>query len=130
MGDYPPKPPIDLEAHGCRFWTDVTGTYRLRVDELETLAQACREMDLIDELAASQRSRSNIAKGYNGQDVADPMISELRQHRITLLGHLKALKLPDVEGRSAGKKGETSEDVSEKARSAARARWDRVSKPG
>lgn len=125
MSDYPPPAPVDLEPHSRRFWEDVTTTYRLRLDELMLLEQACREIDLIEELVVSQRGRSTIARGYNGQDVADPMITELRQHRVTLATLLTKLKLPDVDAGPA-KKGESPEEVSEKARAAARARWDRV----
>jgi hypothetical protein len=57
-------------------------------------------------------------RGSQGQDVINPLISELRQHRSTLAALLRQLKLPD-DSASAAEARSTS------ARAAANARWSR-----
>jgi hypothetical protein len=59
-----------------------------------------------------------LVRGSQGQDVINPLISELRQHRATLASLLRQLKLPDESTRLA-------EARSTSARAAANARWSR-----
>lgn len=89
------KTPAGLKARGKRTWIDVTEKYELRVDELDTLEDICREIDMIDALEKELKGADLIVTGSQGQDVANPMISELRQHRATKKSLWAALKLPD-----------------------------------
>lgn len=127
MGDSPYKPK-GLGAHADQFWDDVTSTYALRFDDLEVLRAAAQEIDLIEDIqrALSLRDKTMVSTGSMGQEVADPLIQELRQHRGMLRQLLGQLKLPDVSGAGTKPKGESRAEVSEKARAAARARWDAV----
>lgn len=109
--------PVDLGSRGGALWDQITGRYDLRPDELATLADACREADIIEELQAQFETRDLITTGSMGQDVAAPHVSEIRQHRVVLTNLLKQLKLPDEDG---GRAGQTTSD---KARMAANARW-------
>lgn len=120
------KPP-GLKGHAARFWEDVTESYTLRLDELIVLGNACKEINLIEQISAEQMTRSMVAEGSMGQEVADPMITELRQHRATLATLLRQLKLPED---PASGRGETRQDASEKARMAANARWAKVRETG
>lgn len=89
------KTPTGLRARGKRTWLAVTAKYELRVDELDTLEDICREIDMIDALEKELDGADLIVTGSQGQDVANPMISELRQHRATKKSLWAALKLPD-----------------------------------
>lgn len=113
-----PTPPKGLARRSAALWRDLTKTYDLRPDELRILEDACREMDLVDDLDAATRKVVDdgalTVKGSMGQDVAHPLIQEIRQHRTTVANLLGKLKLPDdVQAESRGAQ----------AREAARARW-------
>jgi hypothetical protein len=59
-----------------------------------------------------------MMKGSTGQDIINPIYSELRQHRATLAALLRGLKLPDENPEaSAGAFGRLN------ARTAANTRW-------
>lgn len=113
-----PATPRNLGRKASKFWRDVTGEYQLRVDELLLLEDACREIELIEQLEAAQAEEALIATGSMGQPVAAPLIQELRQHRVVLARLLAQLKLPDEGGSDSG-------SASAKARAAANARWQR-----
>jgi hypothetical protein len=122
MSDTPttrrPTRPRDLGKAGAKLWREIvtSGSYELRPDELRILEDACREADLIDDLAAAMKTAPKMVRGSQGQDVINPMISELRQHRATLKSLLGALQLPDDTG-------ETPRSVG--ARKAAQSRWNK-----
>jgi len=113
-----PRRPADLGENGGRFWDAVAGNYRLRVDELRTLEDACREIDLIDRFEVAMRTADLLVTGSMGQKVANPLVQELRQHRATLSRLMAGLKLPDEAGGS-----NAAAARSESARAAAIARW-------
>lgn len=115
MSDVKPAPPEGLSESGRAMWHDIVKTYDLRADELRVLKDACFEADLVD---AIQSSISGLTStGSQGQEVASPLLSELRMHRATLSSLLKQLRLPDA--------GDTQEARSTAARAAANARWSR-----
>lgn len=93
-----PSAPKGVGTAGRKLWREITGKYDLRPDELSTLADACREEDLIARMQDKLDDESThlIVVGSQGQPVANPMVSEIRQHRGTKLAILKALKLPDA----------------------------------
>lgn len=114
-----PKRPRGLKSAGRELWDSIVPTYTLRPDELRILADACREADLVADMEAGRTDRRLISKGSQGQDVIDPLISELRQHRAVIANLLKSLKLPDSAAGAQQKKDYNSDQ----ARAAARARW-------
>ncbi|AHY26918.1 terminase small subunit [Mycobacterium phage Nairb] len=118
-----PTKPRDLGKAGSKLWREIAGSgkYELRPDELALLAHACREEDLIDMLEDALKDAPIMVSGSQGQDVINPMISELRQHRATQKTLLAALKLPD-EVEDAG--GESTRSTN--ARAAAQSRWGKV----
>ena len=113
-----PAAPSRLGAKAKRLWTEITGTYDLRADELRILEDACREVDIVERLEDEFRTAPTMVRGSMGQDVASPLLQELRQHRAVVARLLGQLKLPDEDGRQ-------QESVSNAARKAANARWSR-----
>lgn len=118
-----PAAPRDLGRAGKKLWRDIvtSGKYELRPDECRILEDACREADLIDEMETARRELPYMVKGSQGQDVINPIISELRQHRATLTSMLAKLKLPDANEDQPGAESPRSTA----ARTAANARWSK-----
>lgn len=109
------KAPTGLKAKGKRLWSDVTGSYQLRSDELDILEDVCREADLIDKIEQALASADFMVTGSQGQMVVNPLIAEARQHRATKMSLWKRLDLPDPVA---------SEDApSNQQRAAAQSRW-------
>ena len=104
---------------GSALWADVSGNYELRADERRVLEDACHERDLIVRLSAELADSDLIVRGSMGQQVINPLVSELRQHRATFASLMKQLNLPD-EGES-----DKGGALSSKNRAAAQARWAR-----
>ena len=112
--------PGGLLKAGRELWDEIVAVYSLRPDELRVLEAACAEVDLISKLDRELRKRSTelTVRGSQGQPVANPLIQEVRQHRMAMRSLLAQLSLPDMPGGSKG-----SGDRSEAARDAAEARW-------
>lgn len=108
--------PDGLDDRGGRTWDAVTSKYTLRPDELIVLEDACREIDLVDRLDDEIKTVPLIVQGGYEQDVANPLITEIRQHRALVARLFAQLKLPD---EPAADKPSTTEA----ARHAANARW-------
>ena len=111
--------PKGLEKAGAALWRDVIGKYELRADEQRILEDACRERDLLTRLETGLASADLIVRGSQGQDVINPIVSELRQHRSTFATLMRQLNLPDAGGPS----GDSGGELSAKNRAAAQARW-------
>ena len=111
--------PARLGAKAKALWSNVTGTYELRADELRVLEDACREVDLVELLEKELAGASLVVKGSQGQPVANPLVQEIRQHRQVVKSLLGSLKLPDEDGRAQASR-------SSQARAAAQARWRRT----
>lgn len=96
------KAPTGLKKRGKNTWDSVVKKYDLRTDELDILEDICREIDMIDALEKELKGANLVVMGSQGQEVANPMISELRQHRATKKSLWAALKLPDEGNAAAG----------------------------
>lgn len=102
MPDLPKIPaPKALKKRGRKFWRDVTSRWILRADELVVLENACRLVDLVDELEADLAGQSLTVTGSMGQQRENPLLSEMRQQRALLNRTLAQLKLPDDSGAVA-----------------------------
>jgi hypothetical protein len=112
--------PSGLGKAGRALWKSITDDNDLRPDELRMLEDAAREVDLIATMDAAREAPDFelIVRGSMGQDVINPLVAELRQHRSTVASLLKSLKLSDEN---------TAESRSASARAAANARWARRS---
>lgn len=116
------KAPAKLGPAGRTLWKGITEGYSLRADERRVVEDAAREADLIEQLQAAlsdqMASGKLFTRGSMGQDVINPLVSELRQHRATLAGLLRALKLPDDVKPAAAEPTRSTA-----ARDAVNARW-------
>jgi hypothetical protein len=118
--------PDHMGAAGTKLWTEIASFYDLRPDEYRLLEDACREADLIEVLADEQREQPVMITGSTGQQVLNPLIAEVRQHRGTLSTLLTKLKLPDdPETGATGQPASAGDDRASQARAAANARWSR-----
>ena len=88
--------PKGLLKKGKETWKSVTDEYTLRTDELDILEDICREADMIDRLEEAMIGAELLVQGSQGQQVANPLIGELRQHRATKKALWAQLKLPDT----------------------------------
>lgn len=107
-----PKSPAGLDVAGRRLWSDVTGKYTLRSDELVTLEAACRASDRVVAMEA-ERDGAIMTSGSMGQPIVHPLIAEVRAHEAQITSMLAKLKLPDDSGMA---------QVSQQ-RAAAQSRW-------
>ncbi|QUW18884.1 terminase [Agrococcus sp. Marseille-Q4369] len=108
-----PSAPRGLGTTGRKLWRETVKRYELRTDELEILRAACGEADIIKSIEEALVDADLTTTGSMGQIVAHPLLSEVRQHRVTLASLLGRLKLPDEMGA-----GETNQQ-----RGAAQSRW-------
>ncbi|MFH8768272.1 hypothetical protein [Streptomyces sp. NPDC017958] len=92
-----PEPPSGLGAQAAQLWQDIVEAQELRSDELRVLEDACREVDLIERMHIELQTAPLVVKGSMGQDVANPLVQELRQHRGLVARLLGSLKLRDEE---------------------------------
>lgn len=111
-----PKTPTGMSPAAQRFWRSAVTTYTFRIDELRLLEDACREMDWVDRLEKEMRGGKLMVKGSMGQDVASPLLQELRHHRATVARLLTQLELPSGEGAAPASN-------SSAARALANGRW-------
>jgi hypothetical protein len=111
MTDSKPKPPKGLQTRGRAFWRALTGEFELSPSEIELLREACRALDLVEELQA------RVA--VEGADPA--FLRELRAQRDSLSRMLTALHVPSDADESA-----PQSPTSARARRAANARWENV----
>jgi hypothetical protein len=94
--------------------------YELRADEVRILEHAARTADLIDDMHQALTDSTLTTAGSMGQVRPNPLLTEIRGHRLLLAQLLKQLKLPDESGG-----GQWAQNTSQKGRAAAMARWHR-----
>lgn len=111
--------PTGLGKRAAAFWRDTTSVYELSAHELLLLEGACRELDIIDRLEESLDGARLVVRGSMGQDVAHPLLAEVRQHRAAFGAIVKQLSLPDAEDEKP------MSPRSLQAQAAANARWSR-----
>lgn len=113
-----PEPPEGLGRQAAQLWRDIVEDQELRSDELRVLEDACREVDLIERMHAELQTAPLVVKGSMGQDVANPLVQELRQHRALVARLLGALKL-----RDEGAEERDAQARQDQGRRAALTRW-------
>lgn len=113
------RAPDGLGPKSKRLWRSITADFELSAAELRILEDACREIDLVERMEEHIAARDLVVAGSMGQDVAAPMVQEIRQHRATVQKLLAALKLP------ADEDGLTGSSASSSARALANKRWGR-----
>lgn len=119
-----PNAPRGLAAGGKRLWQTVLAhTVELDPGQVRLLEDACREADLIDEMESEQRNAPKVTKGSMGQQVAAPLVQELRQHRATLSGLLRQLDLSKAQSTAAIQAAVEARLAQERDKADAQARW-------
>ena len=93
--DFPP--PEALRERGRAFWDHTLSTYDLSRSEVQMLAEICRTLDTLDELAGVVARDGATVTGSMGQTVVHPALGEARGQRQVMHKLLAALSLPDVE---------------------------------
>ena len=115
--------PAHLRAKGTQVWKSVTADYVLRDDEKVLLEQICREADLIQELHEELRKLPIMMTGSMGQDIVNPLLMEIRQHRSLMADLHKKLALPDLDKPVSGGVPDISPNQN---RSAAMSKWGKA----
>jgi hypothetical protein len=87
----PPPPPEGLGGRGLRLWTDTVSELEHDPDELVLLEEACRLADELDEMGVLLANSAMLSTGSRGQPVANPLIREIRGHRLALSRVLRQL---------------------------------------
>lgn len=109
--------PVFASDDARTLWDETTQVYALAAHEKLILKGACSALDKIAALEGELDGASLMSKGSMGQDVANPLLGELRQTQAAFDRAMKQLALPDAEGADAGAQRSSS------ARAAAAARW-------
>jgi len=125
MSDRSPRTPAGLKAAGSALWKRMHEAYSFAEspESLFTLEQACRTADVIAKLQAAVDADDDLTtRGSQGQRVASPHLTELRQYRNLLNTLLKSLNCPSEDGEFLAS-GKMSRSASGKV--AAAARWSR-----
>lgn len=109
--------PVFSSADARELWAATTGTYSMSAHEKLILKGACMALDKIDAIQCELDGVPLMSKGSMGQDVANPLLGELRQTQAAFDRAMKQLALPDADGVDVGSSRSAS------ARDAAKARW-------
>lgn len=117
-----PTAPSALSPKARKFWTETVKAYDLAPHELQLLEQACRSLDDIATIEDELKDADLIVTGSMGQPTANPMLTEIRQHRQSFRAMVMALKLPDLDESGAPPRSVFN---STSARDAAQKRWGR-----
>ncbi|MFG1617354.1 hypothetical protein ACGFI3_31715 [Nonomuraea wenchangensis] len=118
----PLEAPPGLAERGLEAWNRLTVEYVFRTDELHVVREFCRTLDLLERLAAELETAPTMVMSPSQGSVPNRLFAEIRQQRLALRGLASSLALPDEAG-SRGGDGQLT--VSQNARKASRARWDR-----
>ncbi len=111
-GAYKPPTPAHLSRDARRFCDKVLAYYKLRPDELRLLRDACHEMSIIDSLQDyinTSPEYQPMVLGSQRQMIANPILGEIRQHRLAYASLVKQMHLPDVPSAIATDVEETSQ---------------------
>lgn len=87
----PPAAPVGLGERGLKLWRDTLEELELDPDELLLLEEAARLADELDQMGVLLANSSLLSTGSRGQQVANPLIREIRGHRLALSRILRQL---------------------------------------
>lgn len=107
------------QGPGDRLKAAILADFELNAAELALLDRAAALTDELERIEVEMAGRPVVTTGSRGQEVADPLLREHRQHSETLQRLIEAIGLPlagEDEGESA---------ITKRARRAAQVRWAR-----
>lgn len=118
------KAPAGLGTAGRALWRAVTADLaaqglELRPDEAATLEAAARQADTIATLEGALKDAPLTVRGSQGQEVAHPLLAEVRLGRALLAQLLARLRLGQLDQAHESPR-------SRSARKAANARWSKA----
>lgn len=121
MADSDPASEPEIPDHWTRDAVDLWETVveerpHLSGEDVTSLVHACELTATADRLDEVARGAAFVAKGSQGQEVLHPAVAESRQARTAAARILAGLRKPGDAAHGT---------ASERARRAARARWDR-----
>jgi hypothetical protein len=111
--------PKRSESPGDRLRSSILADFDLNAAEMTLLDRAAALVDELARIEAEMAGRPLVTAGSRGQEVADPLLREHRQHSEVLQRILEAIGLPAT-GEDEGESG-----TSQRARRAAQVRWAR-----
>lgn len=121
-----PRAPAGLGPRGRRLWVDTVAVFDLRPDELATLEECARTTDVLARLEHELATSDVVVVGSTGQPRPNPLLGEVRGHRLVLARLLSLLALDDVP--EDGEDGARPTVGQVRAQRAAQARWARPSR--
>ncbi len=92
-----PNPPPDSSA-GDQLVASVEAVFELDPAERELLRQAGRTLDELQRMEEVLRQMAPVGLGSAKQVMANPLLNEVRQHRLLLQSLLKQLRVEATEG--------------------------------
>lgn len=95
-----PEPPAGLQHGGQRLWSATLSAFELAEHEQIILREACRTVDLLDQLQRSIDEDGPVVRWGDGAR-ANPAAVEARQHRIALARLIASLGIPSDQGEPA-----------------------------
>ncbi len=118
----PPGPPAGLDKAGQQLWQDIRGEWDLRPDEDRLLAAACVTLDEIKRLEQALAVADLVVEGSKGQARPNPLIAEVRAHRLAFRQLLGSLGISEAEGEAGASDGA---ERSSAGRKLAAQRWSK-----
>jgi P27 family predicted phage terminase small subunit len=115
--------PKSLGVEGLSLWRALTREFDFNSAELSLLAQLCCTTDEIADLKAALTATGPVVRGSTGQDRANPLLAEIRNHRKLADQLVVALGLP-IDGEQVGRRRSSQQ------KQAADARWRKTKTKG
>jgi phage terminase small subunit len=103
----PPRPPDGLDASGRRLWRAIVKEFDPSPAELELLRQACRVLDVLDQLDEVAAAEGAVIDSPQGRK-AHPAVVEGRQQRLAFGRLLAALGLDEADEAAGAGSGAAS----------------------
>lgn len=85
-----------LGGRALAFYDDMSATYDFTLAEMFMLEKICNEIKIISGIEDHIDFTNLRSTGSMGQEVSDPLLTELRQHIALVNTLIKSLKLPEV----------------------------------
>ncbi|RZS58975.1 hypothetical protein EV141_0188 [Microcella putealis] len=108
--------PQGLNARGSIFWEEIHDDLEFDARDAAIVLEACRVLDVIDELTAAVDRDGVMTVGSTGQPVVHPGVAEIRMQQATFARLMGSLKLPDDDAAN-------DRFRHERAKAGAAARW-------
>ncbi|MGV0790492.1 P27 family phage terminase small subunit [Mycolicibacterium sp. XJ1819] len=89
-----PRMPGGLGSGGRKLWREIVDQFGFDPAEVQVLVELCRQIDLVDALAAAVKADGVMIPSSSGGTKLNPAVAELRQGRLAVARLAAALRLP------------------------------------